>query len=349
MAALKNSILLNGKVYDVQSGASVASAFVFQDIQPHATPSPHTSHSAKKPSPARSKVHQTAKHTAAHHPERTKTLMRSSVQKPHNLKHTIHAQKTAEHTGSEQPHKAHPTDRARHSSSHQVAKSEHIRHFAPHGARTHTIKKTTKPLAVKAPPADAYKRIASEGWVSSIETGPEAPADLWTRGLAKAESHLQPRLKKASHKKWWQKAHVVGGTAVGVAMISFLVWHNMLGLKLAFANRASGIQAHLPSYRLPGYSFDSISHSPGNIAISYHSNSDARAYSVTQQVSGWDSQTLATEVLGTSTDHQTIEQKGKTIYVYGSTATWVGGGMRYQIKSDNPLSSEQISQIANSL
>ena len=49
-------------------------------------------------------------------------------------------------------------------------------------------------------------------------------------------------------------------------------------------------------------------------------------------------------------DYQTKEEKGRTVYIYDdSNATWVDGGIWYQIEGDSSLSSDQLLNIVASM
>ena len=48
-------------------------------------------------------------------------------------------------------------------------------------------------------------------------------------------------------------------------------------------------------------------------------------------------------------EYSTAQEKGLTIYNYGSNAAWVSGGILYTIDGDAPLSPDQIRKIATSV
>lgn len=93
-----------------------------------------------------------------------------------------------------------------------------------------------------------------------------------------------------------------------------------------------------------------VEYAPGQVIVHYRSNSDSRSYSITQKASNWNSEALLnTQVLGASTDYQTIQSKGKTVYLYNDGhATWVDGGIWYEIDSKNNLTKSQLLDIVNS-
>ncbi len=58
---------------------------------------------------------------------------------------------------------------------------------------------------------------------------------------------------------------------------------------------------------------------------------------------------LTNHVLTNKQPFQTFQDAGKTIYIYeDSKATWVNGGVWYQINGNASLTSDQLLRIANS-
>jgi len=119
------------------------------------------------------------------------------------------------------------------------------------------------------------------------------------------------------------------------------------------ASARAGVHASLPSYQPAGFSFTGpIKYKPGQITISFKSNSDnQRNFSITQSASSWDSQTLLENyVTPTGQPYQTDEVSGKTIYIYGtSNATWVDGGIWYNVQGNSSLNSAQLLRLADSI
>ncbi len=76
-----------------------------------------------------------------------------------------------------------------------------------------------------------------------------------------------------------------------------------------------------------------------------------QSFTVLQKKSNWDSQTLLENFVATSNeDYQGYQSNGRTVYVYGKgNATWVNGGIWYQIKATGDLANEQLVKIAASM
>jgi hypothetical protein len=94
-----------------------------------------------------------------------------------------------------------------------------------------------------------------------------------------------------------------------------------------------------------------VQYSAGQITISYKSNSDDRNFQLVQRNSDWNSQSLLNNFVTREDEkYLTYQDKGKTIYVYdGNNATWVSGGIWYQVEGKSSLSSDQLLKIASSL
>lgn len=123
-------------------------------------------------------------------------------------------------------------------------------------------------------------------------------------------------------------------------------------MALRIASSRAGFQASLPGYSPSGFRFAGpVAYSDGVIELEYASNSDDRAYSLTQKESAWDSQSLLDNYVENRTDdYLTFQERGLTVYVYdGSQATWVDRGIWYTIEGDSNLTTEQLLKIASSL
>lgn len=132
----------------------------------------------------------------------------------------------------------------------------------------------------------------------------------------------------------------------------FVTYRNMPNMALRIASSRAGFQASLPGYSPSGFRFAGpVAYSDGVIELEYASNSDDRAYSLTQKESAWDSQSLLDNYVENRTDdYLTFQERGLTVYVYdGSQATWVDRGIWYTIEGDSNLTTEQLLKIASSL
>ena len=146
----------------------------------------------------------------------------------------------------------------------------------------------------------------------------------------------------------------LNASAMAVAVllfVGFFGYQNTPNLSMHMATMRSRVDGGLPGYMPNGFSMNrSIAYKPGEITLAYQSNSDQRYYEIKQAASQWDSDALAQHFVSEKDKVRTIQDKGKTIYLYGeSNATWVDGGVWYRIEGNSLLNSDQLSRLANSL
>lgn len=186
-------------------------------------------------------------------------------------------------------------------------------------------------------------------------------ADLLDRALDAAQGHMEPfhDTKKPVHKRIAKKIGLSSKTMTisttilaGLLLGGFYAYQNVPNLAMHVAAARAGFSANMPSYAPSGFSFKGpVQYSAGHVVVSFKSNSDNRAYKLTQQTSSWTSDSLLNNyVAAGGKEYQTYQDRGRTIYIYdGSSATWVNGGIWYQIEGKSDLSSDQLVRIAASL
>lgn len=217
------------------------------------------------------------------------------------------------------------------------------------------------PVPASTTAAVETKRTTQTQRLQAVATATTVVANPVEAGLANADSHSQPRLKKPRlnlrvAKRLRIKPRTLSTASLALAallVVGFFAYQNAPNLSMRIASARAGIEASLPSYQPAGFGIEGgIAYKPGQIEVSYGSNSDERNYKITQATSSWNSETLVQnyEPLKDTSNYQTIPNKGKTVYVYnGSNATWVDGGIWYRIEGDSKLSSDQLLSVADSL
>jgi hypothetical protein len=115
------------------------------------------------------------------------------------------------------------------------------------------------------------------------------------------------------------------------------------------ASSRAEVNASLPTYAPVGYSVSTQAESsPGMVKLNYKSSSGD--YSISMTNSNWDSDgILENKVKPNSTNYQTFNQKGLTIFVLNDQAIWVNGGVLYIISSSSELSSDEILRIVDGI
>ncbi|MCL1839382.1 hypothetical protein FWF89_00025 [Candidatus Saccharibacteria bacterium] len=153
----------------------------------------------------------------------------------------------------------------------------------------------------------------------------------------------------------WRKRKLVVALAmsvVSIALLGYLVHLNLPDLSVRVAAMQSGIESAYPSYVPKGYRMDGlVAENGGKITIDF-SHKEGKRFALIQEKSSWDSAALLSQfVLPQWGDkYEVMKEQGLTIYVSGSSAAWVNGGVFYHI--DDParnLTKQQLHDIAISL
>lgn len=359
----KHVIELNGLKYDAQTGKPLAhSASPAKASKPAKATVKHLDGFTRRPGAALKPVSPAAAKpsTAAHgRQQRSQTLMRTSVKKPASSK--IHAKTAAPAHAAPVKHAPPGTIEAikpgRAIRATHIAQSKFISKF---GRGTPVLKTEVVPVAPEPSlmnhaakplvPAPAAKKTVSA----------KTKADPFRSAVEQAVSHTQPKAKKPRvHHRIAKKLHVsprlvsfAGVVLLALGVGGFLAYQNLPGIAMRVASTRAGLKAALPTYQPAGFSMAGpIEYEPGEVKLSYKSNSDERSFQVTQKNSSWNSETLLENYVSPSKQpYQTFQANGRTIYIYdGNKATWVDGGVWYTIDGKSNLNSDQLLRIANGL
>lgn len=350
MAHLKNTITINGKIYDATTGDIVGGA----NTHPSTTRQPSNTETTRtKPKSARSLVSAKAIH---HVNTRSKTLMRNLVKNPVVGK----PHKSAAHGALDR--QQHMSDfleggagQAKPSSlrlqrAQKAPRSTLVSHFNAHTGLRVTKKQTV--LAVKQAPR---KRHTSSP-ASVIKTDKDFLIDA---ALLRSTSHEQPahKLSKRKHRvarKLGLSPLFVSVTAAVVAVVilgAFFTFQNLPQLAMRIASSKAGVHASLPSYRPNGFALNgSINYAPGQVSFDFRAP-DNREYRITQTKSAWNSETLQkTYFDNNKQEFQVRQDRGRSIFVYnGSNVTWVDNGILYKIEASSGFGTDQLLRLAASL
>lgn len=238
-------------------------------------------------------------------------------------------------------------DTAREARAQKIKRSELVSKFSDADSAHHATKVRTsvQPLAVAPVPAHAPHPAA---------VARPASHSVIEKGLANATSHTQPKHHTPPHSRR-KRGRLASAVASGLAILllgGFITYQNIPNISMRYAAQRAGISAAIPNYQPAGFALNSrIQYTSGQITMKFNSNTDDREFTITQRESNWNSDTLRSNyVASTNEPVQTFEDKGRTIYLYGnSNATWVNGGVWYDIKGDSQLNSDQLIRIATSM
>lgn len=218
-------------------------------------------------------------------------------------------------------------------------------------------KSPTVPASLQA---SATPAVAAPTTPPSFQPAVPAPAARpFDSAIAQATSHAQPKQPKKRAHRVARTLHVKPATLKTISAVlvvgligSFIAYQQTPSIHMKLASSRSGVAGILPTYTPAGYKLSNdIDYKPGEITLNFRSNSDQRGFTVVQSQSFWTSESLRQNFIAPlHTTYQTIEENGKTIYLYGNNATWVDGGTWYKVQAkDAQLSSAQLTNLIKSL
>jgi len=350
----KTILTINGIRYDASTGQQIDDSPRSQTVA--AAPPAHTESKPTHTTVTKSRT----THIKHHHrpTQKSQTLMRKAVKKP--------ASKTQRIDGFapiNQP--SQPTldpklaERIKHAQSiptHNAVRRFDISPAQPSVAPRHA------PMAVQpAPmPKPAQHVVHTPTTVTSATQHTSAKEKFVSSQLAKQveQQHDSPFKKKSLRQKLKSKSRKkrvlsIAASSLAVLLIAgFLVMQNMSTISLVVANRRAGISARMPKGVPSNFSSDQkVVSAKGQVTLTYVSNSDDRAFSLTQQITDMTPASLLEAMEKRNPDTiSTFETGGITLYIYGpGEAEWIDQGIRYSIAGNSGLNTEQLAAIATSL
>lgn len=144
----------------------------------------------------------------------------------------------------------------------------------------------------------------------------------------------------------------LGCAAVAVFAIVYFVNLNMPDISMRVAAMQTGIDSSYPNYVPRDYKISSITSEDGKIILEFVNSNTGGSFTLIEERSSWDTNALLSNyVKGEFGDNYTVvREQGLTIYISGSNASWVNGGIMYKIEAaGNILTNKQIRSIATSL
>ena len=142
-------------------------------------------------------------------------------------------------------------------------------------------------------------------------------------------------------------------TSIGLAIMligGYFTYLGMPNISTRIAAIQSGVNAKYPGYRPTGYALSGpITFKSGEVSMKFAYADGGQSYTITQQKSSLSSAALKETLTADGGDVQTTTADGLTIYSTDRTASWINGGVLYQITLGGALSSEQVTKIATSL
>ena len=160
---------------------------------------------------------------------------------------------------------------------------------------------------------------------------------------------------KSVKQHFWQRKNfkiVAAMSAITLAIFGYLVSVNLPDISVRVAAMHTGIEKAYPSYLPANYRLDGlVKEENGRITMSFKNDRDQK-FTLMEEKSSWDSSAVLTNYVSKNwgASYSIAKGQGLTIYVSGSNAAWVNGGVFYVISDDtNTLTSSDLHDIAVSL
>ncbi len=163
-----------------------------------------------------------------------------------------------------------------------------------------------------------------------------------------ARSARQPIRRKGSGKRF---ALAFCCAAACVAAIIYFVSTNIPDISVRVAAMQTGVDASYPAYLPSGFSLSSIDSENGKITLVFN-GPDGQSFTLVEEKSSWDSTTLQRNYAEPTwgSDYTTTHEQGITVYMSGSSAAWVNGGVLHKINASiNTLTKKQLRNIVTSM
>lgn len=248
-----------------------------------------------------------------------------------------------------------------------VKRSPKVRHFndSKVSASTSTVKEPEM-VAAQAHPIQvaANQKIShrAKAVAQSQQVSKLSAKEIKDRAIQKALASAEKTTKndKKTKKVKGEKIHFGFGrvvlalscAAAAVFAIAYFVNLNMPDISLRVAAMQTGIEASYPSYVPRDFNLSDITSEEGKITLNFKNAATGDAFLLVEEQSSWDSNALLTNFVKDSygENYTVIREQGLTLYVSGSDACWVNGGVVYKITmSSGVLTKKQIKAIATSL
>jgi len=382
----KTQIVLNGKTYDIAPGKKVVAHPSTANLHPanvkhQSAPAPIKALSKINgpksidgvvgKSKINHRVQKTSSRDFSHHTNDKMRLSKSANRSVHHAKHrqvqkskilmrtSVHTPKSTDSAVmiASEDSLVLPDQQARLERAKKVAKSPVITRFP---AVYQTANEFSQPshVVVEPSPVD-NKTLAINQPAKKLESSHVKPKtqqeSVFEKAMVNSNSH-QGKPHKIHHRtpkiKRRRNLKLATGILSALLLTGFILYQNVPNFSMRIASNKAGFDASLPAYSPSGYSMSGpVVYSPGKVTVNFSSNTDDRNYTISQQVSNWNSQALVDNYLSSvNSDYQSYQEKGKTIYIYDNgSATWVSGGVWYNLQGGTELNTNQLLKIAASI
>lgn len=235
----------------------------------------------------------------------------------------------------------------------QMQDNQPVAPAVPHPIQTSVKAKMQERMAV-AQPVAMSKISAKELKDQAIKKALASAASNNMEEKDMQTSKVKTKSKKSSqvHFGFWRVMLALSCAAVAVFAIVYFVNLNMPDISMRVAAMQTGMDPAYPNYIPRDYNVSGITSEDGKITMEFTNGKTDDSFTLTEEKSSWDTNALVSNYVKTEygEDYTIVREQGLTIYVNGSNAAWVNGGMVYKINSNtDTLTNKQIKSIAVSL
>lgn len=202
----------------------------------------------------------------------------------------------------------------------------------------------------------ASRRVAAQPQQQRMQAR-ETKTHAIERAIAKVSALTEEEEIESQTQKrhFWQRKKFVAAASMAVVslvLLGYLVSVNLPDISVRVAAMHSGIEKAYPSYVPASYRLDGlVNENNGRITMAFKNDRDQK-FTLMEEKSSWDSSAVLTNYVEKNwgASYSIAKGQGLTIYVSGSNAAWVNGGVFYVIEDESgSLSSSDLHDIAVSL
>lgn len=216
------------------------------------------------------------------------------------------------------------------------------------------VKRTqTTPTPVKVhTPQKAPQIVASQ---SARPTAKQIKEEAIEKAIQSTSRNDFSEKSQKSHRLHFGAGRIVLALTCAAAAVFAIVYFvnlNAPNISLKVAAMQTGIEATYPSYIPRDFNLSGITSEDGKITLNFKNSSNGDDFSLIEENSSWDSNTLLNNYVRPTfgDDYITMREQGLTIYISGDSAAWVNGGVVYKLSvASGTLTKKQIRAIAVSL
>lgn len=215
-----------------------------------------------------------------------------------------------------------------------------------------TVSRPIAKSTAKRPTARPISRTATRPSATSLDQDQALRRALRSVAAMDDEPEARPAksaVRRKGNIRRFALAFVCAVICVGA--VTYFVSTSIPDISVRVAAMQTGVEASYPSYIPRDYSLKSISSESGKIVITFE-GPEHSSFTLTEEKSSWDSTTLLRNYveLTWKENYTSTHEQGITIYISGSNAAWVNGGVLYKINSTGAsLTNKQLRNIVTSM